>query len=287
MNHKITIVADSGSDLLPHEAKELGIELIALTVRFGEEEFLDGETLSRDEFYDKLVNSDQFPKTSLISPQRYQECFEREVEAGNKVICLVLSSGVSGSYQSAVLAAQEFEGEVFVIDTRHFCGSMNILVRRACALRKEGLAAEQIVAAIEKEKNEVCIVALFDTLEYLKKGGRISAAAATVGSLISLKPVMTIADGSVAVIGKARGSKKGNNHLMEYVQDHGGIDWSRPILLSYSGMTDEMLEQYIKDSAVLYEGRKAEDLPRSRVGATIGTYTGPGAIAFSFFAKGE
>lgn len=282
MENKITVITDSGSDLLEEEAEALGVTLLPITVRFDDMEYLDGITITRDEFYEKLA-PDNLPKTSLISPAAYGEVFRKAVDEGNEVICLTMSAEISGCYQSAALAAQDFDGKVTVIDTRHFCGSEQLLVRRACELRDSGLSAVTIVDTLEREKKEVAIIALFDTLDYVKAGGRISGAKAAIGSLLNIKPVISITDGAVDVIGKARGSKKGNNYLMEFVKSHGGIDWSRPILLSYSGLSDELLEQYIADSAVLYEGRAAADLPRSRVGATIGTYAGPGAIAFAFF----
>ena len=281
----ICIIVDSGSDMLPDEAEKLGVKLLPLKVRFGDEEFDDGVTLSRDEFYNRLIESDELPKTSLIAPAVYEEAFRQEVKAGHKVVCLVISSGVSGCYQSALVAADDYEGDVFVIDTKQFCGPEYILTLRAVELRKAGFTAEEIAKVIEKEKTRVKVVALFDTLEYLKLGGRISAAAAGIGGMLSIKPVVSIKDGGVDVVGKARGSKNGNNHLMRFVEENGGIDWDKPIMLSWSGISDDLLEKYIEDSASLYEGRNAADLPRSRVGATIGTYSGPGAIAFSFYPK--
>ncbi len=280
---KVSIVVDTACDMLPEEAEKFGIVLIPLTVRFGNEEFYDGYTLSREEFYNRLIESDEIPKTSQITPSRYEECFAGEIEKGNDVVCLTLSSNLSGSYQSAMLAAQEFEGKVFVVDTLQVCGTQYLLAQRAVQMRDEGMSASDIAEAIEKEKDEPKIVALFDTLEYLKLGGRISSAAATLGNILSIKPVISIVNGLVEVIGKARGSKTCNNHLISFIQEHGGIDWSKPVLLSWTGNSSDLLEKYIRDSAALYEGRNPEDLPRSHVGSTIGTYTGPGCIAFSFY----
>ena len=282
MKDKITIVTDSASDLLKEEADQLGVKLLPITVSFDGTEYLDGVTISRDEFYGQL-RPDHLPKTSLISPGVYEDCFREEIDKGNHVVCLVMSSEISGCYQSATLASQDFGDQVRVIDTRHFCGSQQLLVRLACQLRDQGLSADEIADTIKNEKHHVQIIALFDTLDYVKAGGRISGAKAAIGNLLTIKPVISITDGAVDLIGKARGSKKGNNYLMEFVKNHGGIDWNRPILLSYSGQSDELLAQYIKDSAALYEGRDADSLPRSRVGATVGTYAGPGAIAFAFF----
>lgn len=282
MENTITIITDSGSDLLKEEAEALGVTLLPITVRFDDREYLDGINITRDEFYEEL-RPDHLPKTSLISPAAYEDCFREAVNKGCEVLCLTMSAEISGCFQSATLAAGDFAGKVTVIDTRQFCGSEQLLVRRACELRDQGMPLSEIVKILDREKKEVALIALFDTLDYVKAGGRISGAKAAIGSLLNIKPVISITDGAVDVVGKARGSKKGNNYLMEFVKMHGGIDWNRPILLSYSGQSDALLEQYISDSAVLYEGRTAASLPRSRVGATIGTYAGPGAIAFSFF----
>jgi DegV family protein with EDD domain len=280
----IRIITDSASDIPQDKAKEWGITVIPLKVRFGEEEFLDGVTLTSDMFYSRLVESDELPKTSQIPPFEFEEEFEKAVEAGDDVICLTLSSGVSGCYQSACIAAQEFDGKVRVIDTKQFCISEYIIVQRAVQLRDEGKSADEITEIIEKEKKFARVISVFDTLEYLKMGGRISSAAAMAGGILSIKPVVTIEDGAVAVVGKARGSKNGNNMLIQYIDKHGGIDYDKPMCLAYSGLSDDLLLKYKEDSKHLYEGY-VDDIPIEHVGATIGTYAGPGAIACAYFHK--
>ena len=138
------------------------------------------------------------------------------MDAGDQVICFCLSSGVSGSYQSACVAAQEFEGKVFVVDTKQFCISELIIVERAVQMRDSGMSAPDIYAAILDELQDAHVLAIFNTLEYLKLGGRISSAAAFAGGLLSLKPVLTIEDGVVKILGKARGSRNGNNMLIAH-----------------------------------------------------------------------
>ena len=257
-------------------------------MRFGEEEFLDGVTLSNREFYERLIETDEIPKTSQITPFEYRSNFEKAVEAGEQVVCFCLSSGVSGSFQSACVAAQEFEGDVFVVDTQQFCISEAIIVERAVQMRDQGMSAAEIYAAIEVEKKDAHVLAIFNTLEYLKLGGRISAAAAFAGGLLSLKPVLTIEDGVVKILGKARGSRNGNNMLTEFAEKLGGIDFERPFCFGYTGFSDETLKKYIHDSARLYADKLDVNDPGkfriAKVGATIGTYAGPGAIAVAFFA---
>jgi DegV family protein with EDD domain len=281
----VRIATDSASDISQERAKEWGIEVIPLKVRFGEEEFLDGVTLTGRDFYKKLVETDEIPKTSQISPYEYSAIFREAEEAGDELIFFSLSSGVSGSYQSACLAATEYSDNIHVIDTKQFCISEFIIVQRAVQMRDQGMGAKEIVAAISKEMKKAHVIAVFDTLEYLKLGGRLSAAAAFAGSMLMIKPVITIENGEVKVIGKARGSRNSHNMLMEFVRNNGGIDFDRPICLAYSGFSDDILKKYVEDSKSLYEGNE-EKLQYATVGATIGTYSGPGAIALAYFEKG-
>ena len=282
----IRIITDSASDISQDKAKEWGIQVIPMKVRFGEEEFLDGVTLDYKMFYERLVESDVIPKTSQIPPFEFEEVFQKAVDEGDEVICMCLSSGVSGCYQSACIAADEVGDKVHVIDTKQFCISEYILVERAVQLRDKGATAKEIVDTIEVEKNRARVIAVFDTLEYLKLGGRISAAAAIAGGVLSIKPVITIENGVVDVVGKARGSKNGNNMLKQYITKGGGIDFDMPICVGYSGLSDDMLQKYLADSRDLYEGYEGS-IPIANVGAAIGTYAGPGAIAAAYFHKND
>lgn len=280
----VRIITDSASDISQEKAKEWGITVLPLKVRFGDEEFLDGVTLSSTDFYKKLVETDEIPKTSQISPYDYSEEFRKADEAGDELIYFSLSSGVSGSYQSACIAAEDFSDNINIVDTKQFCISEYIIVQRAVQLRDQGLNAKEIIDTITPELQKAHVIAVFDTLEYLKLGGRISSAAAFAGNILMIKPVITIEEGVVKVIGKARGSKNGHNMLMEFVKKTGGIDFDKPICLAYSGFSDEILKKYVEDSKVLYEGQE-DKIQYAVAGATIGTYTGPGAIALAYFEK--
>lgn len=281
----VTIIADSASEVSQETAKEWEIKVIPLKIRFGEEEFLDGVTLSNKRFYEKLIESDELPKTSQISPADYEDCFKAAVEAGDEVVCLTISSGVSGCVQSANIAAAEYEGKVHVVDTMQFCISYYILVEYAVRLRDAGKSAKEIADEITRVREKAIVLAVFDTLEYLKAGGRLSSTAAFVGEILSIKPVITITNGIVDVIGKARGSKKGNNMLIEKVKAIGGIDFTMPVVTGYTGLSDEYLQKYLEDSRDLYDG-DISDIRKVSVGATVGTYAGPGAIAVAFYPKG-
>ncbi|MBR4529099.1 MAG: DegV family protein [Lachnospiraceae bacterium] len=280
----VRIIADSSSDVPQETAREWGVRIIPLKVRFGDTEYEDGVTITNREFYEKLIETDVIPKTSQITPYEYGRVFEEETADGDEAVCLTISSGVSGCIQSATLAAEEYEGRVHVVDTKQFCISYYILVEYAVRLRDEGRSAAEIADEITRVREKATVLSVFDTLEYLKLGGRLSSTAAFAGSILAIKPVITITNGLVDVIGKARGSKNGNNMLIQQIRKLGGIDPAMPHCLGYTGLSDELLRKYAADSADLYEGDPSR-VPVISVGSTIGTYAGPGAIAFAFFPK--
>lgn len=280
----VRIITDSASDISQAEAKVLGIDVLPLKTIFGEEEFLDGVTIDHVTFYNKLIESDVLPTTSQLSPFDYEQAFRAAAERGEDVVCIVVSSKLSGCFQSANIAAEEFEGRVTVVDSRSVAIGERIMVQIALQARDEGKSASEIADMLNAQAEKLRLIALVDTLEYLKKGGRVSSAAAFAGGLLGIKPVIAIEDGTIAILGKARGSKNGNNMLMQLVEQNGGIDFSRPFALAYSGLDDSMLQKYIADSAALYEG-KADTLPVHTIGSTIGTHAGPGAIAVAFFSN--
>lgn len=280
----IQFIIDSASDILPAEAKELGLTHLPLKVLFGEQEYADAVDLTHQEFYEKLIESDVLPTTSQVTPAEFEEAYKKVTDAGDEAIVITISSKLSGTYQSAMIAAEDYEGKVFVVDSENVCIGERILVQRGLELRDQGLSASEIVDTLNEEKHNVRLLALLDTLEYLKKGGRISAAVAFAGNILSIKPVIAIEDGLVSLVGKARGSKQGNNLLRELTQKGGGINFDKPLCLAYSGLSDKLLQKYIKDSAELWEGNK-EELPITTVGCVIGTHAGPGAVAVAFFEK--
>ena len=280
----IRIIIDSASDITREQAKELGLDILSLKTRFGDEEFLDGVDMSHREFFEKLIETEELPKTSQISPYEYEQVYQSVKEAGDVAICITISSKLSGCYQSANIALDGYEDCITVIDSENACIGERILIEYAVKLREEGKTVSEIADILNEEKKKIRVIALLDTLEYLKKGGRISSAAAFAGTLLSIKPVIAIENGEVIALGKARGSKNGNNMLMELINKKGGIDFDRPFCLAYAGLSDSLLQKYIKDSEFLYKD-KATDLPVSTIGSTIGTYVGPGAIGAAFFAK--
>lgn len=279
---KVRIIVDSTADV--STAIQSRLTVVPLTVHFGAEEYIDGVTITRKEFYEKLIESDVLPSTSQATPAAFESVFAEVTANGESAVVLTISSKLSGTYQSAMIAAQEYPQNIHVVDSLSAATGIGILAELALQLADSGMAAADIAARLAEERENVCLIALLDTLEYLKRGGRISKTAAFAGGILSIKPVISLRDGEVAMLGKARGSKQGNNLLLKEIEAAGGVDYAKPVLLGYSGLSDVLLQKYIEDSAFLWEGRLPK-LQIAQVGSVIGTHAGPGAIVATFFKR--
>ena len=276
----VRIITDSGIDL-PGEV-DPRVTVVPLGITFGTTTYADGVDLTNDRFYELLIESDELPKTSQATPFSYQQIFEDVRAAGDEAVVVTLSSKLSGTYQSAVTAAADYP-EVRVVDGKNVTIGQSLLVLYALRLLDEGRSAAQIADELTAAADRVCLLALLDTLEYLKRGGRIPKSVGTIGELLSIKPVVGVEDGEVVMLGKARGSKNGRNQLHQQVEKY-GIDFTMPVLLGYTGLSQKLLRKYLEDNRAIWEGKVAEeDLPITSVGATIGTHVGPNAIALAFF----
>ena len=278
---RVRIIVDSTADLAPELKGQ--IEIVPLTVNFGTEEYIDGITITHEEFYNKLIESDVLPTTSQATPAAFEKIFEEVAAAGDSAVVITLASQLSGTCQSARIAAEDYEN-IYVVDSGSVTLGTGILAEYALRCACSGMAADEIAALLEGKKEDICLIAMLDTLEYLKKGGRISAAVAFAGGLLNIKPVVNVKDGVIHMLGKARGSKQGNNLLVQEIGKTGGIDFEMPILLGYSGLSDTLLKKYITDSAPLWENG-VEALRYNSIGSVVGTHAGPGAIAAAFFHK--
>ena len=276
---KTRIIVDSTADLMPEYKSRVSV--VPLTVHFGEEEYIDGVTIDHKTFYEKLIESDVLPSTSQATPDAFMKEFDKAKTAGEATVVITLASKFSGTYQSAMIAAADYEN-IYVVDSASAAMGSGILVELAFRLLDEGKSAEEIAAILEEEKKKIVIVALVDTLEYLKKGGRISKTGAFAGTVLNIKPVLSVVDGEINMLGKARGSKMGNNLLVQEIDKAGGIDFSKPVLLGYSGISDALLQKYIEDSRYIWEGNLKE-VRYTTVGSVIGTHAGPGAVVVAFF----
>ena len=277
---KTRIIIDSTADLVPELKSRLTV--VPLTVRFDDAEYIDGVTIDHQRFYKMLAESNTLPTTSQATPEAFDRVF-RTLEPGEGAVVLTLASTLSGTCQSAMIAASEYEN-IYVVDTGSVTIGAGILAELALRLAEEGKPAADIAAQLEQEKRRIRIVAMVDTLEYLQKGGRVSKALAFAGGLLNIKPVLSVANGEITILGKARGSKQGNSLVVTEIQKAGGVDFDMPIMLGYTGLSDALLQKYIADSAALWESNP-KATRTTIIGSVIGTHAGPGAIAVAFFAK--
>lgn len=275
MNTKIVI--DSTIDL-KGEIKET-LTKVPLTVHFGNEEYIDSVTITHNEFYNKLVTSQDLPTTSQATPSDFEKVFEKE----ENIVAITLSSTLSGTYQSAVIASDN-RNDIYVVDSQSASIGAGILTELAVDLSNKGKSAGEISEILKRERENVCIVAMLDTLEYLKRGGRISKAVAFAGSMLSIKPIIALINGEIKILGKARGQKQGNALIISEIEKMGGIDFSRPFILGYTGQNDSLLKQFISETESVWENVNTP-LVISQVGSVIGTHAGPGAVAVAFFKK--
>ena len=278
---KSRIVVDSTADILPEYLDQ--IHTVPLTVSFGEEEYIDGVTIDHRTFYQKLIETDAMPSTSQASPAAFAEQYDQAAADDEEVVVITISSKLSGTYQSAMIAAAGCSS-VYVVDSENASVGCGILVGLALRYLRDGMTASAIAEKLQEDKKKIVVIALLDTLEYLKRGGRISKAAAFAGGLLNIKPVISIADGEIQLLGKARGSKMWNNLLAQQIQKAGGIDFTKPVLLVYTGLSDVLLQKYIEDSSYLWSA-SLDAVRYMSIGSVIGAHAGPGAIAVAFFRK--
>ena len=277
----VRILADSSSDCMLSELQEKNIDLIPISVTFQGKEYRDGIDIDKNEFFKNLTESDDFPQTSQPSPQVFLDVFKDVKKNNDEIVCILLSSSLSGTYQSAMLAKTMANyDKIYIVDSLTASYPIKIMLDYACELRGKGFSAKDIASKIENLKSHVKIYAVLDTLKYLQKGGRLSKAAATIGNLANIKPTIAVTeDGNVGVLGKSIGKNKATNTLLEKIGAL-EIDTNFPIYTIYS---------YGVENLMKFE-KKLEDLnykitERLQIGTTIGTHIGPEAFGIVFVTK--
>lgn len=281
----IQIITDSACDMDPQVYTTLGITVLPLRIIWDGKEYLDNVTMSHREFFTRLAASATVPTTSQITIYEYEQAFQNATANGDYVLCITLSSKLSGCYQNACIAAEGFPGKVFVVDSLHATLGEQLLVQYALRMKDQGMKIRDIVRNLNEKKSEIHLFALVDTLEYLKKGGRLSSAAAFAGALLSIKPVITLTDGEVVVVSKARGTKASLKKIAELALSKGGIDFSMPFFFGYTGLDSSTMEKLIETYPEITGGRTVQELPTGTIGCAIGTHVGPGAAGLVFFGK--
>ncbi len=277
----IRILTDSASDILPAEAGQLGVTVIPLNVTLEDGTvFRDGLDKTPSEYYAQLAVCKKLPTTSQPSPELFERFFAEAAAAGDEVIGIFLSHELSGTCQCAKLAADLANVDnVLFVDSTNVCLGEGLLVRLAVQLRDAGKTAVQIAATLEHAKEHLHLVAAIDDLKYLRKGGRLPAAAAVAGGMLGIKPLITIKEGKVALAGKARGLPGAYVALFKKIEEMGGIHPTLPTLAGYTVAPREVapIQTYLQDNL-----HRPEALTR-QIGCVIGTHAGPGAFGLAFF----
>jgi len=277
----IRIITDSTSDISQDDAKQLGIDVVPLSVAFGEDSYIDGITITNEEFYDKLKNGDILPKTSQPSPVEFEEIYRKYIDAGDEIISIHISSELSGTAQSARIAAEEVAPDkITVIDSLNVTGALNVLVRAAVAHNNEGMSKAELIEKINDYIPRLKLYVIVNTLEYLKKGGRIKPGAATVGDVLSLHPVLTLREGFVEVESKVIGDKATLKWLTKQptvVAPEDGL----PFMIGHSGAPEKAEKLQTK----LAESGLTDIAGTVRLGSVVGTYAGPGSVGIFYIAK--
>lgn len=273
----IRIIVDSTADLTQNVRER--VTVVPLTVHFGEQEFVDGVDITGYQFYEMLETSSVLPTTSQASPYAFSAAFGQAVADGEEVIAIVVSSKLSGTYQSAIIAAEDYSGKVHVVDSRNIAIGSAILVEYALRLVDEGKSAAEIVELLNQQRDRVRLMAVVDTLEYLQRGGRLSKTAAIAGGILSIKPIIALEDGEIKVLAKGRGVKQAVSLLNQEIAK-AGRDETLPALLGYTGTSAEQLHKYRQENEDLWP----HEVPESVVCGVVGTHAGPGAIAVAFFS---
>ncbi len=275
----IKIITDSAADIDQNEFDD--VIVLPMTITIQDVSYRDGIDIDKTEFYEKLAASENLPITSLISPAVFEDTYEEITKAGDEAIVLPLSSELSGTFQSASIAAEDYPN-VSVMDTLMVTIAQRILVLRCRDLIHSGLSRLEIVEQLHKDLDRLVAFGAVDTLEYLRKGGRISGSSAIVGGIIGIKPILSIEGGKLIGIGTARGSKKSNQFISGKVRDCGGIDFTMPYSVGYTGNDDTNMMQYLETNKDLL-ANAPHDVEVVHVGSTVGTHAGPGTVIVAFF----
>ena len=277
---KITLITDSTCDLKPEFLANEGIPFAPLKVLFGEKEFVDKIDLTNAEFYEKMRSSKELPTTSQVNPGEFYELFSKELEAGNQVIGVFLSSELSGTYNSAVVAKEMLANDnIFLIDSRTVSFALGLLVIRLKAKIDSGATAEEVIDYSKKLVESSQLYGMLDTLENLKKGGRLSSGTAMIGKMLNLKPIIEVKEGVVNVAEKARGSRKGLTWMIEQLAKaypNGKID---EMAVAHANSPEKVSDL----KQLLLERFEIGTIHEIEIGSVVGTHAGEGAVGITYY----
>jgi DegV family protein with EDD domain len=272
----VRIVTDSTADLTPEQQRAAGITVVPLNVHFGDEVFRDHVDLSTDEFFRRLKASPQLPRTSQPSVGAFEEAYRRLRQGGDEIVSVHLSSKVSGTYNSALMAAQSVgEGKIDVVDSLSTSMALGFMALEGAKLASAGRDRQAVAQCLQSLVPRARVICVVDTLTYLERGGRIGKARALLGSLLNVKPILQLKDGEVVPLGRARGRPQALSRLVELLERDGKVSQ----LAIMHGAAQADAEQLRARVAPRYPG---VDIQLTEIGAVLGTHTGPGVIGFTY-----
>lgn len=276
---KIKIITDSTLDLPADLIKEKGIEVLPLLINFGEESYLDGVEINIHQMLERIEKDNILPTTAQVTPNRFEEVFKKYLDEGYKIVALLLSSEMSGTYQSACIAKNMLESDdIVVIDSRNVTSGLGLLVLKACQFRDKGLGIKEIEEEILKAIPKVKSSLNFESLENLVRGGRLSKTAGTIGSVLGLRLILEVKDGKMSVKDKVRGSKKALKKLISDFESV-DVDFDSPIVLL------ELLNEDVYEGLKIYFQEKNINYIDAKVGCTVGIHSGIKPCGIFFFEK--
>lgn len=278
----LKIICDSLSDIPKELIEKYDIEVVPLTVILNEKEYKDGIDISNDDFYKILREENAYPKTSQATYAQFKEVFDKYVSEGRKILYIAGSSAATGTYQSAVMAKNDTEGEIYTYDSQTLTYLVGLLVVKAAQMAQEGKEVEEIISEIDKLREKTYVLFSVDTLEYLQKGGRISSTKAAIGSILNIKPILDIKNGLVAPVCQVRGKKNVISKMVEIIKENCGTDFSDQTM--YIAYSDDF-----KERDRLTESVKEQFNPKNieyfQIGTVIGSHAGPGLTGIVCFKK--
>lgn len=275
----VQIITDSTSDLTEQEQRELNVHMLHMRVIFEDGVYTDGVDITKEQFYEKQAQAKILPKTTQVNPQEYCDTFEPLLENGDEVVAILMSSRLSGTFQSAQIAKDMAKGgeRLYLVDSLNVTIGEGLLVREAVRMRDTGATGAQIAAALEELRHRVRFVAFIGTLKYLKMGGRISTSTAVLGTMLGISPVVAIVEGEVKSVGQVRGKQKILSYTLDFFREY-PVDSRHCVMFGHS-RCQETMEAY-RDKCVQALGIR--DYAWDELGAVIGTHSGPGCYGVAY-----
>ena len=276
---KIKIITDSSADLPKEIFDKLDITVLPLLINFGEDSYLDGVDIDRESMFERMrKNPEVFPNTAQVTPVRFEEAFRKYLDEGYKIICVNISSGMSGTYQSASLAKSMIDSDdIYVVDSRNVTSGLALLAYRAAILRDAGKSFEEIIKDLEEKKSSISSSLCFESLDNLVKGGRIPKTVSVVTGVLGIKLILEVKDGLMSVKDKVRGGKKAAKRIIKDLEKLGHLEGMPVVLININNVeVFGIIKEYLEENNIEYIV--------TDVGCTVGIHSGDNATGLFFFA---